>query len=64
MITDEFTHLKVSKERKYQLRRQRDGLCIICGKQPYDKLYCQKHAEAIRARNRERYRRLKKSKML
>lgn len=31
-IQDEFTHLNISRQRKYQLRRKRDGLCTICGK--------------------------------
>lgn len=31
-IQDEFTHLKVSHQRKTQLRWKRDGRCIICGK--------------------------------
>jgi len=30
-IKDEFTHLKISRQRKHQLRRIRDGLCEICG---------------------------------
>lgn len=34
LIHDEFTHLKgkVSRQRIYQLRKKRDGLCAICGK--------------------------------
>ena len=31
-IIDEFTDLPVSAQRKAQLRRCRDGLCIICSK--------------------------------
>lgn len=30
-IQDEFTDLKVSKERKRQLRRRAKGLCVIAG---------------------------------
>ena len=30
-IQDEFTDLNVSRQRKYQLRNQRDSKCIICG---------------------------------
>lgn len=31
-IQDEFQHLNISRQRKYQLRQQRDGRCTICGK--------------------------------
>lgn len=30
-IFDEFTDRKVSRQRKYQLRKKRDGLCHKCG---------------------------------
>jgi 5-methylcytosine-specific restriction endonuclease McrA len=30
-IKDEFSNRKISRQRRYQLRRQRDGLCTICG---------------------------------
>lgn len=51
---DEFTHLQVSHQRKTQLRYQRDGLCIICGK-PLDgpsKVRCKKHQEMHNAHQR------------
>ena len=31
-ILDEFTELQVSRQRRYQLRKQAHGLCVICGK--------------------------------
>jgi hypothetical protein len=31
-IQDEFTHLRVSRQRKYQLRMQRDKRCTECGR--------------------------------
>ncbi len=31
-IQDEFTNKKLSRQRKYQLRKSRDGLCCQCGK--------------------------------
>jgi len=33
-ISDEFTALPVSRQRKYQLRKAAAGLCIICGQRP------------------------------
>jgi len=30
-IQDEFTHLRISRQRKYQLRMQRDQRCTECG---------------------------------
>ncbi len=30
-IIDEFTDLPASRQRKYQLRRMRDGICAYCG---------------------------------
>lgn len=29
-IVDEFTHLPISRQRKYQLRCERDGRCRLC----------------------------------
>ena len=31
LIIDEFTDLRVSRQRKWQLRRQKEGLCPRCG---------------------------------
>ena len=49
-IHDEFSHIHGS-ERRYQLRRKRDGMCIKCGKKrdKGDNLFCQKHRETHRA---------------
>jgi hypothetical protein len=30
-IIDEFTHLDISRQRRYQLRAERDKRCRICG---------------------------------
>jgi hypothetical protein len=30
-ILDEFTALPVSRQRKWQLRRRKEGRCLICG---------------------------------
>jgi len=32
MIHDEFTELDISRQRRYQLRKKKLGLCTICGK--------------------------------
>ena len=31
-IQDKFAKLDVSRQRKYQLRRQAEGLCVMCGR--------------------------------
>ena len=43
-IIDEFTHLNVSRQRKWSLRRKRDGLCTICGEPSVTAMYCLKHS--------------------
>jgi hypothetical protein len=53
-IQDEFADLPVSRQRKSQLRRQRDGLCIICGQPRCSSHYCLKHMLAARERQRNR----------
>ncbi len=49
-IKDEFTDLPLSRQRKWQLRRRRAGLCIICGKPvaPGLKGMCVEHCVARR----------------
>ena len=53
LIEDEFTHLPVSRGRKYQLRRQKEGKCIKCGQPQAAAFFCLKHLIA----NREAIRR-------
>lgn len=53
-IKDEFTHLKVSRQRKYQLRMARDKRCVICGQPAVASDRCLDHM--IKARERERKR--------
>lgn len=45
-IIDEFTKLKVSRQRKYHLRHIRDGLCMDCSESSVDGYRCLKHAKA------------------
>jgi hypothetical protein len=54
-IEDEFTHLPVSRGRKYQLRRHKEGKCIKCGQPQVTAFFCLEHMiasrEAIRRRS-------------
>lgn len=52
-IQDEFTHLKVSKQRKKQLRYAKAGLCTLCGAQAVISGYCLKHAVLQREMKRK-----------
>lgn len=54
-INDEFTHLKISRQRKYQLRMQRDQRCTECGEAVIQGSRCLKHL--IKARERQRKKR-------
>jgi hypothetical protein len=54
-IKDEFTHLAISRQRKYQLRMQRDGRCTECGEAVVEGSRCLKHL--IKARERQRKKR-------
>lgn len=51
-IQDEFTGLPISRQRKYQLRKQRDQRCTECGAPVVRGSRCLKHL--IRARERQR----------
>jgi hypothetical protein len=52
MITDEFSDLKVSRQRKYQLRHKNIGLCRLCSKEAVNAHYCQDHTEKAQARSK------------
>lgn len=54
-IEDEFTHLKISRQRKYQLRMQRDQRCTECGEPVVKGSRCLKHL--VKARERQRKKR-------
>jgi hypothetical protein len=51
-IEDEFTHLPISRQRKYQLRCKRDQLCTECGDPAVEASRCLKHL--VEARERQR----------
>jgi hypothetical protein len=54
-IKDEFTRLRVSRQRKYQLRMQRDKRCTECGEPAAEGSRCLKHL--VKARERQRKKR-------
>jgi len=54
-IQDEFTRLPISRQRKYQLRRQRDKRCTECGEPAVEASRCVKHL--VKARERQRVKR-------
>lgn len=54
-IQDEFTGLKISRQRKYQLRKQRDQRCTECGEPAMHGTRCLEHL--VKARERQRRKR-------
>ncbi len=54
-IEDEFTKLPISRQRKYQLRMQRDRRCTECGESALVGSRCLKHL--VKARERQRQKR-------
>lgn len=54
-IQDEFTNLPISRQRKYQLRMQRDNRCTECGEAAAEGSRCLKHL--VKARERQRRKR-------
>ncbi len=53
MIKDEFSDLKVSRQRKWALRQQKLGRCIICGEEAESGVYCGLHLIEQRERLRK-----------
>ena len=55
LIRDEFTDLDITNQRKWQLRRAKEGNCIICGARAADgSTRCLKHNIQMALRNHER----------
>ncbi len=52
-IEDEFTRLPISKQRKYQLRMQRDQRCTVCGEPVIKGSRCLKHMVEARELQRK-----------
>ena len=53
-IQDEFTNMTLSRQRKYQLRMQRDKRCTICGAPAVQAARCVKHLVLAREHQREK----------
>jgi hypothetical protein len=53
-IQDEFTHLKISRQRKYQLRMSRDRRCTECGDAAIKGSRCLRHLVIARERQRRK----------
>ena len=47
-IMDEFTDLQISRQQKWQLRRAKEGRCVIYGEPKVTAWHCLKHAIANR----------------
>jgi hypothetical protein len=54
-IKDEFAHLPISRQRKYQLRMKRDKRCTECGAPTTQGSRCVKHLVKARERQRKKY---------
>lgn len=54
-IQDEFTELPISRQRKYQLRMQRDNRCTECGAEAVQASRCLKHLVLARERQRTKH---------
>ena len=54
-IQDEFTNLEISRQRKYQLRKQRDNRCTECGAPATQASRCLKHLVLARERQRSKH---------
>jgi hypothetical protein len=56
-INDEFSdRTDVSRQRRYQLRKRRDGRCVRCGRPTLGKIYCEEHRQEANVRGREEQR--------
>src|ERR1051326_5418199 len=53
-ITDEFSSLAISRQRKYQLRKARDKRCTLCGQPALKGLRCLDHLVRDRELTRKR----------
>lgn len=60
VIQDEFTHLAVSRQRRYQLRQEAMEHCRICGTKAVEGYpYCETHLDAQHRYNHDRKRKKK-----
>jgi hypothetical protein len=56
-IVDEFSDLPISRQRRWQLRQEKAGKCITCGKPSVKHLRCELHAKVAIIKLRENQRR-------
>ncbi len=57
-VQDEFSgRTGISKQRRYQLRRLRDGMCIYCGRPAVITGKCEEHRQMLNIKDREKMRR-------
>ena len=57
-IQDEFSgRTGISKQRRYQMRRLRDGKCIFCGRPAVITGKCEEHRQKLNVKDREKMRR-------
>ena len=57
-IQDEFAgRTGISKQRRYQMRRLRDGKCIYCGRPAVITGKCAEHRQKLNVQDREKMRR-------
>jgi len=54
-IQDEFTRLRISRQRKYQMRMKRDKRCTECGEPTVQGSRCLKHLVKARERQRKKH---------
>jgi len=57
-IEDEFSvRTGISKQRRYQMRRLRDGKCVYCGRPAVITGKCERHRQMLNIKDREKMRR-------
>ena len=52
-MTTKTKQKKVSRQREWQLRKAKEGLCIVCGKPQTQGKFCSEHTLMHRVRQRE-----------
>jgi|APCry1669189204_1035204.scaffolds.fasta_scaffold80865_1 hypothetical protein len=55
---------EISRQRRWQLQKQKEGKCIICGEDAVTSRYCLKHAIIRREQQRARFGCRKRNKSL
>ena len=54
LIVDQYTELPISRQRRYQLRKQKQGRCAFCGAPAANSSRCPKHLILARERTRKK----------